>query len=94
MEHRNIFLARPFNYESAKNYVTSMQLTSFVLSIIYIIVIFSIKSWMTKRQPYKLATSLNIWNGALAAFSIAGAIVTTPAMFSEIGRHGFVGKSI
>lgn len=82
----------PFNYAAARRYVSEVQFSSFVISLLYVVVIFSIKAAMSTQKPYVLKTSLRLWNLWLAVFSIAGSLVTTVALAQEWNKYGLVSK--
>ncbi|KAI1704814.1 GNS1/SUR4 family domain-containing protein [Ditylenchus destructor] len=80
----------PFNYAAARKYVSSVQLSSFLVSIGYVVVIFSIKAIMTNRKPFQILMPLRLWNLSLALFSIAGTAISSVAMVQEINKYGIV----
>jgi hypothetical protein len=80
----------PFNYAAARRYVSEVQFSSFVISLLYVVVIFSIKAAMSTHKPYVLKTGLRLWNLWLAVFSIAGSLVTTVALVQEWNKYGLV----
>uniref|UniRef100_A0A914DAS2 Elongation of very long chain fatty acids protein n=3 Tax=Acrobeloides nanus TaxID=290746 RepID=A0A914DAS2_9BILA len=61
---------------------------TFTVSILYIVVIRWLEYWMAKRPAYDLRTALIFWNGALAIFSIMGAIRTTEEFMSTTFNEG------
>jgi len=83
-----VYSSSPFDYEEAKRYSSSVFWPSFSISMLYVIVIFSIKFLMKDRKPLELRLGLQLWNLWLALFSIAGSAVTTVALFSEISNKG------
>jgi hypothetical protein len=80
----------PFNYAAARQYVSTVQWSSFLVSVAYVVAIFSIKAVMSNRKAFVLLTPLRLWNLWLALFSIAGSAVTTVALVQEINKHGLV----
>jgi len=80
----NVVSTSPFDYDAAKEYVRGIQWGSFWISMGYVVVIFTIKKVMENRKPFNIKLPLNLWNLWLAVFSIAGSLVTTKALFSEI----------
>jgi len=85
-----ITMSSPFDYDAAREYVASVQYSSFLYSIAYIVVIFGIKFAMQTRKPYQLKLTLQLWNLWLAAFSIAGSLVTGYGLFMEAQKYGIV----
>ncbi|XP_068985677.1 very long chain fatty acid elongase 6-like [Bombus flavifrons] len=57
--------------------------------IIYVILIFGGKYYMSSRPKFDLKRPLALWNGLLAVFSIIGFCRTAPEMFSTLRHHGF-----
>ncbi|CAD5210492.1 unnamed protein product [Bursaphelenchus okinawaensis] len=88
------FLRLSFNehytYEKGIAYSKSVQWPAFWISMAYVVVIFSIKAWMTNRKPFELRLPLQLWNLWLALFSIGGSLVTSAALFNEISKYGLV----
>jgi len=80
----------PFDYAAARKYVTSVQWSSFLVSLAYVVVIFSIKALMSNRKAFVILTPLRLWNLWLALFSIAGSAVTSVALVQEIRKYGLV----
>jgi elongation of very long chain fatty acids protein 6 len=83
-------LETPFNYAAARKYVGEVQFSSFLVSMGYVVVIFSIKAVMANRKAFEIKTALQLWNLWLALFSIAGSLVTTVALGMEIYKYGLV----
>jgi elongation of very long chain fatty acids protein 6 len=59
-------------------------------SILYIILIFSIKYYMKDRERYELKYLLVMWNIILSIFSITGAYKTIPHFINKLTNHGFI----
>jgi len=57
--------------EGHKWFVENWSL-SFYISAVYVVLIFSVQRWMTKRPRFELTLPLFVWNLALSAFSIIG----------------------
>jgi len=62
---------------------------SVAYSALYVILIFLGKWFMRTRERYELRTALVIWSGALAVFSIVGAMHSIPEMVHIIYNYGF-----
>lgn len=56
------------------------------ISFIYIMGIFVGQKWMKGRQPYKLETTLKIWNFVLAVFSAVGFLRSIPEVVHLLNR--------
>ncbi len=56
------------------------------ISILYVSGIFLGQKWMTERRPYKLETSLKVWNFLLAAFSLMGFLRSVPEVLHLFNR--------
>jgi len=63
---------------------------SILVSLCYIITIFSIKYYMQNRPRFELRSFLIVWNIFLAVFSIAGTIRVWPEFTHTITKHGIV----
>ncbi|XP_043602008.1 elongation of very long chain fatty acids protein 6-like [Bombus pyrosoma] len=57
--------------------------------IIYVILIFGGKYYMSSRPKFDLKRPLALWSGLLAVFSIIGFCRTAPEMFFTLRHHGF-----
>ncbi|PAV66460.1 hypothetical protein WR25_22498 [Diploscapter pachys] len=79
-----------FDYDEAKAYTDTVRWPAFLYSLAYVVVIFSIKAYMSQRKPYELTRALNFWNAWLAIFSTAGGIVTGLGLLNQIYQGGFV----
>lgn len=66
----------------------------FQVCIAYFFVIFGIKHFMKNRAPFDLTLPLNIWNAALAIFSITGTFMLYPEFVGTIRSKGFQGMHI
>jgi elongation of very long chain fatty acids protein 6 len=62
-----------------------------IASLVYVVLIFSGKRWMTDKQACDLRLPLTVWNFVLAAFSIVGFVVTAPPIFELVGSRGYMG---
>lgn len=62
---------------------------SFYISIVYLIVIFSLKIWMNTREAHSLRGCLTVWNIFLALFSIMGVIRCFPEFAHILINQGF-----
>ncbi|EPB78354.1 GNS1/SUR4 family protein [Ancylostoma ceylanicum] len=82
--------ASPFSYEDAKSYTRSFERTAFIISMVYVVVIFSIKAIMSNFKPFQLTAALNFWNAWLAIFSTIGSFITGYGLFYEIYYRGLV----
>jgi elongation of very long chain fatty acids protein 6 len=63
---------------------------SIIISLLYIMSIFSIKFYMQNQPRYELRKPLVIWNVFLAAFSIIGTIRTLPEFLYSVTQKGIV----
>ncbi|XP_044752823.1 elongation of very long chain fatty acids protein 6-like [Coccinella septempunctata] len=60
----------------------------FYYDLIYLSVIFSIRSFMKDRTPYRMKIPLVIWNVFLASFSIMGTVRTVPELVHTLTTRG------
>jgi len=85
-----ITMSSPFDYDAAREYVGTVQFSSFMVSVLYMVVIFGIKFAMQTRKPYQLKLTLQLWNLWLALFSIFGSLVTGYGLLRETQKYGIV----
>lgn len=83
----DIFFA-DYDYERSKQWLRDHE--GFLLKSVatYVIAIFTIKFVMRDRKPFGLQRPLALWNAALALFSIAGFVRTTPVFWRTIAEKG------
>ncbi|XP_045187613.2 elongation of very long chain fatty acids protein 6-like [Mercenaria mercenaria] len=62
---------------------------SFIYSGIYVIVVFGGQVVMKHRERFELRSSLAVWSGLLAAFSIMGTIRMVPELIWAVKYKGF-----
>eukprot|EP00514_Thraustochytrium_sp_LLF1b_P001401 CAMPEP_0184523390 /NCGR_PEP_ID=MMETSP0198_2-20121128/8855_1 /TAXON_ID=1112570 /ORGANISM="Thraustochytrium sp., Strain LLF1b" /LENGTH=390 /DNA_ID=CAMNT_0026914411 /DNA_START=169 /DNA_END=1338 /DNA_ORIENTATION=+ len=60
----------------------------FIISLVYIIVIFSIQRFMKNRDEFDLRKPLAAWSLLLGGFSLAGSIRTVPVLFKLLQEKG------
>lgn len=63
-----------------------------VISVVYVALIFSLRSWMKDKRPFNLRTPLLLWNVVLACISVWMFVKVTYAMTITLGES--VQKSI
>ena len=51
---------------------------SVYFSVLYVVLVFAGRRWMTNRPAYDLRKSLILWNTGLAIFSLFGAVACVP----------------
>jgi elongation of very long chain fatty acids protein 6 len=90
MSFLGVTMSSPFDYDAARAYVGTIQFSSFMVSVLYMVVIFGIKFAMQTRKPYQLKLTLQLWNLWLALFSILGSLVTGYGLLVEIQKYGIV----
>lgn len=84
-----------FNFEKAYFYPDTQKWLQnnfqycYYCCIIYAILIFGGKYYMSSRPKFDLKGPLALWSGLLAVFSIIGFCRTAPEMFSTLRHHGF-----
>ncbi|XP_067131601.1 very long chain fatty acid elongase 6-like [Centruroides vittatus] len=81
--------------EYLRQYVDNKWTQSFFpysipLSLAYVIIIFSLQTYMKSRPPFQLRWPLVIWNILLAAFSICGTLRLLPGLWILIREFGFM----
>lgn len=88
-----IALSSPFDYDDARRYVgTEARYPAMYISVIYVIVIFAMKSAMANFKPFQLTVVLSLWNTWLALFSVIGSAITSFALFTDIKNNGLTGS--
>lgn len=76
--------------ESALNgYMKEHWIDSIIYSVVYLILVFVGKAYMSNRKGFELRPLLTLWSGFLAIFSIVGAIRTVPELVWAVATHGF-----
>jgi len=78
-----------FDRESAHTFMNHIKHLSAICSAVYVILLFAGRSYMTDRAPSDLRRSLVVWNIALAAFSVFGAVRTVPELVHGIVHNGW-----
>lgn len=63
--------------------------TSFYITFLYVLIVFSLQAFMSKRTALRLKTPLTIWNLSLALFSIIGSSRTFPELLHITRKFGF-----
>jgi hypothetical protein len=64
---------------------------SLYISLVYIVIIFSLKKWMSSyKTGFNLRIPLSIWSSTLAIFSIFGVIRCLPEFIHVLINDGFV----
>ncbi|CAG2111035.1 unnamed protein product [Medioppia subpectinata] len=80
---------RNFNYNYTTKWMSENWMTSFYFITTYLIIIFGGQQWMKDREPFKLRSTLFLWNLLLAMFSISGTVRVMPEILSVIREQGF-----
>ena len=62
---------------------------AFWIVALYIIVVFSLRAWMEKRERFVLKWPLFLWNLSLAVFSVWGAVRSYPELADVLDQVGF-----
>ena len=83
----------PFSFENNFNSGGVWSLWSranihvpFICVLVYLFVVFSLKSWMSTREKFHVTTCWKYWNTMLSIFSWWGALRLVPHIFS-LGYH-------
>ena len=71
------------------DFITRHWTDSFIYCGIYLLVVFGGQRAMKNREKFELRTSLAVWSGLLAVFSIMGSIRMTPELIWAVRKHGF-----
>ncbi|MFH4973711.1 hypothetical protein AB6A40_000420 [Gnathostoma spinigerum] len=90
-EFAKILFINPYDHETGRKFILNKaMIPSFYLSIVYVIVIFSLKFIMKNRKPFELSRSLELWNAWLAIFSVIGSVISSRALYTVIVNEGVV----
>ena len=84
-----MYAEKAFNSEAAQQWSESAKSISLWLSASYVVLIFTGQQLMRSRSPFKLQTSLFLWNLVLSLFSIVGAFRTVPELYSGLVDYGW-----
>jgi len=85
----------PFNFERIdirywNQFVCTYWHYSIYIGIVYIVAIFSLQRYMSKRKPIRLKYLLFLWNICLGIFSIVGFARVSPPLFMVLmEKDGF-----
>jgi len=79
---------RDFDAVFWSNWFNKWGFIAVPISLVYVTLVFYGKSWMCKREPYKLQTPLLLWNIGLALMSILIALRVAPELFVALRDHG------
>jgi len=72
-----IGIENDFNHTAAIEFMTEWRSSTFVISTIYVISIFTLQQIMKNRQKYNLRGPLMTWNLFLALFSMLGFVINS-----------------
>ena len=73
---------RDYDSEAFHAWISKNWTMSFLFAAVYVVVIFSIRHIMKRKERFELRTPLVLWSGILALFSIAGAVRTLPHLIT------------
>uniref|UniRef100_A0AC34QJZ5 Elongation of very long chain fatty acids protein n=2 Tax=Panagrolaimus sp. JU765 TaxID=591449 RepID=A0AC34QJZ5_9BILA len=90
MRLHDILTADSFPEAAAKSWVDDHFYLTIQMSMLYVVVVFGLKFFMRKRQPFDLFIPLNIWNFLLSVFSIMGTIKLSSEFIGTLSNKGFV----
>ena len=79
-----------FNEKRALPWMQQYWWMSFVISAIYVILVYGGTKFMENRKPYDLRRLLCMWSTALAAFSTYACIKSLPLLYHLYQQSGFV----
>ena len=81
-----------FNNDAVVSWIREYRWLSLWFSLVYVILVFSGRRYMSTRPKFELRAPLAVWSGTLAIFSIVGAARTIPEMIFMLKVHGFEGS--
>ncbi|XKL62657.1 hypothetical protein PGB90_002490 [Kerria lacca] len=77
-----------FIHLKTREFMLNYWTSGFYLCGIYVLLIFSLQSYMQNRPKYNLRKVLVVWNTCLAVFSIIGASRTLPELLYVLRNFG------
>lgn len=77
-----------FHFQRSREWVQSYWMITIPISLLYLLVIFTIQSIMSSRQSFGLRRLLTVWNVGLAVFSFVGTVTCLPDLISTLVTHG------
>ena len=77
-----------FSPEKARVWMDNNWINGFYFCGIYLLLVFSLKHYMKKRDRFDLRRILITWNTMLAVFSFIGSARTLPELFHVISNYG------
>lgn len=86
----SIIFTKNFDYNAATKFTESNQFGIILISIFYVIIIFTIQYLMKNKKPYNLKFPLRVWNLFLAIFSVFGSFFTGKTLLQIITNNGIV----
>ncbi|XP_014671216.1 PREDICTED: putative fatty acid elongation protein 3 [Priapulus caudatus] len=90
MNYSVIFdIERGFDFAEAKDWTRERLPLTVYSSLVYVVAIFAIQSYMKSRPPFGLRAPLATWNFLLAAFSFCGVLRTVPELVHSISTYGY-----
>lgn len=81
-------LQAKFYFPTAREWLYNNWLWTFPLCLVYVLLVFSGKRWMSSRPPYDLRRALFAWNLFLTLFSGLGAITLVPHLIHILWKSG------
>ncbi|CAD1479388.1 unnamed protein product, partial [Heterotrigona itama] len=78
-----------FDYKSGHKWMKDNHLISFYCCVVYLLLIFAGRYYMSNRPKFELRGLLAIWSGALALLSIVFFVRTVPETYNILSNHGF-----
>ncbi|ODN05529.1 Elongation of very long chain fatty acids protein 6 [Orchesella cincta] len=88
------FWFEQIDYDAWKQYAATNWTFSFYASVLYLVVIFSLKQVMKDRAPLKIRWALIFWNVCLGIFSTIGFLRTGQELMNVLMTPGGFHKSI
>ena len=78
-----------FDLQSAQPWLASYGYISIAVSVVYLILTFVGRRWMSSRPAFNLRRPLVMWNAGLAVFSILGFLTISPSLAKNLVENGF-----
>jgi len=88
-EQHSMNIWTPEYYKSQAMWYRENMHIPFLLSGLYLVVIFGIQSFLKTRKPFNFRNPLALWSLAIGLFSLMGSLRTVPVLAKLIYTRGF-----
>lgn len=82
------YVQSKFDIDVSQEWLRSHWYYSVIASLIYLILLWRGRNWMSSRSAFDLRRSLFMWNVGLAVFSIFGMLSMLPNLVHAVAKYG------